>query len=165
MAEYHQCYYQDSGMIFRQRKIEDPPDPLPEDYVPPPPWVPYENRPWFDPAVHAAVDVVKDFPADREKRPYFYIPALGVIEDNVDADGRQVHPLLKALRAQFPNGSNWEDLEDLIESKGGLRRAIEQMDIGRLGRRVKRMYQAGDITTDQVQKIKAVFQHLTSDFD
>ena len=173
MVEHHQCYFRDSGLIFRQRKIEDwvppdPPDPLPDDYVPPsppPPWVPYVDRDWFDPAIHAELAIDKEFPADWEKRPHFYVPGLASIEDSVDTDGGYIHPLLKLLRAQFSNGDNWELLEDLIESNGGLRRAIERLDIGRLGRRIRRLYLSGDINLVQVQKIKMVFQHLTNDFD
>lgn len=167
MVEFHQCYYRDSGMLFQQKKIEDyiEPDPLPDDYVPPPPWVPYEDRPWFKPARHATTTLVKEFPSDWERRPYFYIPALSDFVDNEDTNGRSMHPLMKALKAQFPNGNNWELLEDKIEAAGGLRRAIDRMDIGRLARRVRRMRLAGDLTAGQAQKIKDVFQHLTSDFD
>lgn len=167
--QYYQCYYRDSGMIFRQRKIEEyvPPDPLPDDYVEPEPevMVPYEDRAWFDPAIHAAITVEKEFPGDWERRPYFFVPGLEVIDSNVDDDGRKIHPLMKILKAQFSDKNSWESLEDKIEASGGLRRTIERMDIGRLGRRVRRMRLAGDITANQAQKIKDVFQHLTSDFD
>lgn len=172
MKHHYQCYFLDSGLVHQQDVFDDeeiievynPEDPE-EPLFLPVVWIPYENRPWFVPSIHGTCSVVFDFGDEWERCPWFFVPQLETFSNNKDDDtGKAVHPLYKALKTQFTR-DNWEVIEDKIEAAGGLRRAIEVMDIGRLGRRIKRLYQGGALTLQEIQKIRRVFRHLTTEME
>jgi hypothetical protein len=107
MIEFQQCYYKDSGMVYRWWAHDDAntdADGFPErpiDFV---------DEPWFDAEVHEVSNIEHPFPQNWERWPWFVVPSLNTIKRSL---GLTSHPLTEVLKAQFTR-DEFESVEDEI---------------------------------------------------